>query len=79
MPKFSIMPSADVVRARIAELEDEEKRLFFEDRRFWDRPEHTPEAQDAYTRRREQIRRIRQELQELQKDLGTGKVREASR
>jgi hypothetical protein len=73
------MPSPFHVRGRIAELEEEEKMIQKADREFWEHPEHTPEAQMAYNRRREQIQRIRQELQELHRDLAIELVRSPKR
>jgi hypothetical protein len=77
--EVATMPSSFVVRARIAELEEKEKRLYSEDRLYWENPEHTQGAQLTYARRREQIRRIRQELQDLHRDLAVEMVRPVKR
>jgi hypothetical protein len=71
------MPSPFQVRARIADLEEEERQLYNADRHFWENPEHTPEAHAAYNRRREQIRKVRQELDELHRLLAIETVRAA--
>jgi hypothetical protein len=73
------MPSPFQVRARIAELEEEEKLLYTADRSFWEKPEHSTEAHAAYMRRRERIHRIRTELHDLQRDLAIELVRAPKR
>jgi hypothetical protein len=64
---------------RITELEEEERLLQQADRRFWENPDHTPEAQMAYNRRREQIQKVRRELHDLQWEIAREMVRPAKR
>lgn len=73
------MPSPFQVRSRIAELEEKERQLYNADRYFWEHPEHTPEANATYSRRQEQIRKVRQELQDLHRDLAVEIIRAAKR
>ena len=73
--EVSYMPSAFQVRAKIAELEEEEKALYAQDRHFWGNPTHTEEAQTAYSLRKEQLQRIRKELQALHRDLAIESIR----
>jgi hypothetical protein len=73
------MPTPFLVRARIAELEEQERLLQNEDRHFWEKPEHTPEAQAAYSQRRAKIRSVREELQALQRDLAIELIRAPKR
>jgi ribosomal protein S25 len=74
--EVSSMPSAFQVRAKIAELEEEERALHAQDRHFWENPKHTTEAQTAYSHRKEQLQRIRKELQALHRDLAIESIRQ---
>lgn len=77
--EVSFMPSAFQVRAKIAELEDEERALYAQDRHFWEDPKHTPEAQTAYSHRKEQLQRIRKELQALHRELAVESIQKKRR
>jgi Lon protease-like protein len=59
------------IRREIADREAEERKFREADQEFWKHPEHDPQANAEYEKRRQRLVSLRTQLRELYKELMT--------